>query len=506
MEFALRNGPWKTVFEGKFEGHALEIAINPDQRMLVAIYEKEADETKGVVLQAFSIFSTAGELETFVESLQQEAVVLSRHDGKRTMQFLAMPSSLSYAKASQEEIAKTVDSLLEEVNGSTGKIMDVARSFDLHLTPLKKCSSAVKQAFFSQPVVIPMLTREKKILEFEEVEERIRAGTDEAAVLLGITKAGKQVKEPLQMFKRCFVSEGKPEQRNHFIQIIIESYLLSNIPVVIFDKGNNFSGLSHPTQKIAELQSHGMQAEPIGFPTKDFKPGENIKINLNIFGASGLLQMFGCSDKESEKILAAALEKEKVLNVKQLVRNIDSLNSEKAENLFLKKRVERIVSLLEVLYPEMFDGATNVGEIVKTWFKKIGRASIVHIDGLDPRELTLLFDSLLNELIALFKQQGTSSKLRLLVAIPKIEPIFSIRDNLVLKDFIKILSEMQKFGIGFVLGAEIRSDFGKTLLRIAETKAGIIKENDVALDLPDSKNYRILMRPTLSTQKETMQK
>ena len=157
MKFDLRNGPWKTLFEGNFQGHEVEILTNPGQVMLVCIYEKEGKETTGVVLQAFSIFSVVGEAETFVESLQREAIILSRHDGKQTIQFLALGSRPAYAKGKDKEVVKAVDNLLKEIANLGGRLKGLAKNFDLHLTPLEKCSNAVKQAFFSQPTIVPML-------------------------------------------------------------------------------------------------------------------------------------------------------------------------------------------------------------------------------------------------------------------------------------------------------------------------------------------------------------
>ena len=131
MKFELRNGPWKTVFEGKFQKHEMEILINPEQIMLVAIYEKEGEETVGVILQSFAIFSAVGGAETFIESLQKEAIILSRHDGKHTVQFLAIASKQVYVKANAEKVLKTVDELLTDVSGKGNKIESVAKSFDL---------------------------------------------------------------------------------------------------------------------------------------------------------------------------------------------------------------------------------------------------------------------------------------------------------------------------------------------------------------------------------------
>jgi len=502
MKYTLRNGPWRTLFEGVFQTHEMEILINPDEIMVVAAYDKEGSERVGVVLQAFSIYSVVGEAETFVESLQREAIIISRHDGKRTIQFFALTSQPVYAKTKDEEIAKAVDGLLDNLAKSGKKIEGVAKSFDLKLTKLEECSNAVKQAFFSQPAIIPMLAREKETIRMEKEEASVESGVEGAAIILGTTKGGKAVKEPVMLFQRALVTDGNLEQRVHFIQIIVESYLLANIPAVIFDEGNNFNGLSHPTKKLSELKAHGVSIEPIGFPVKHFEPGKNLKVNLNVVSPANLLQMFGLNDKEAEKILAKAFEKGKVKSPVELIRKIDSLGSDETENQFLKRRLERAIALIDKLYPELFDGETELDELAKGWFKKIGKASIVHVDKMDPRALTLLLDSISNEFINRFKKEGETGKPKMLFVVPQVEKLFSIRDNLALKDFIKMLAEMKKFGISFVVGTEKRTDLVEEMKQLMETKIGVIKKDDVAVDLPNSKSYRILVRPTLSITKE----
>ena len=473
--------------------------MNPEQVMLVAIYEKEGKETVGVILQSFAVFSAVGEAETFIESLQKEAIILSRHDGKHTVQFLAIASKHVYVKAEEQKVLKAVDELLENVSGSGNKIESVAKSFDLQLTPLGKCSSAIKQSFFSQPFIVPMFAKEAKRIEIEQEEAQVDLGTGGAAVILGTSKAGKQIKEPVQMFQRTIVSDGTMKQREEFIRIIAESFLLANTPVLIFDEHNSFSGLAHPAKNFSELQTHGIQIDPMGFPTKEFKLAKSIKINVNDINSAGLMQLFGWSDEESEKVIVEGLKKGKVKGFEQLSDNIESLET---ENPFLKKRIERVLNLIDVLYPQMFDGDNNIEEIVQRKFKHIGRASIVSMEKIDPRALTLLLESLSTEIINFFSKKGEAKTTRLLVVIPKIENIFMIKENLALKGFIKMLTEMKRFGISFIIGTEKRNDLSKELLQLCETKASIIKENDAAIDFPDSKNYRILVRPTLSRVKE----
>ncbi len=498
MKFELRNGPWKTVFEGNFQGHGMEILINPEQVILVAIYEKEGQEITGIVLQSFAVFSAVGEAETFIESMQKEAIILSRHDGKHTVQFLAIASNQVYVKSEEQKVLKSVDKLLEEVSGSGNKIESVAKSFELQLTPLKKCSSAIKQSFFSQPFIIPMLAKEAKRIEIEQEEAELELGVSGAAVILGMTKAGKQVKEPLQMFQRTLVSDGTLQQREEFIRIVSESFLLANTPVLIFDEGNSFEGLAHPSKNASELQSHGIKIDPMGFPTKEFIITKSIKINVNATSPEGFMQLFGWKDEEAEKIILNALKKSQVKGLEQLSDNVESLE---IENPFLKKRIERVLNLIAIIYPQLFNGKNNIEEIVRRPFKKIGRASIVKMGEIDPRALTLLLESLSTEIINFFSKKGEAKNARLLVVIPRIERIFTIKENLELKEFIRMLTEMKRFGISFIMGTERRSDLSKELMQICETKTSIIKENDAAIDFPDSKNYRILVRPSLSREK-----
>lgn len=503
MHFGLRQGPWRTVFEGTFEGHEMEIGVNPEQAMLVMLFEKDRSSISGVIMQSYYLFSAVGEAETFLESLQNEAVILSRHDGKQTLQFLAVPSRPVFSKPIEEEVAKNAEILLKQAAEAGTKTASIAKSFDLQLTPLAKCSSSVKQAFFSQPIVIPMLAKEGQAIEIEKEEAIVETGSTEgAAVVLGMTKAGRHVKEPLQIFNRVLVTDGTLPQRVHAIQIIVESYLLANTSVVIFDGEKNFDGLAHPTSKKSELQGSGIGIEPIGFPTKEFIPGENVKINLNLMNPAGLLQFFGCEDKEMQKIFEAGLRKGSVESTQQLIENIESLDESAAENQFLKKRCERAAKLMDITYPELLDGGSNVEEIAKSWYSKIGRASIVNTGGLDARELTLLFYSLSKELAELCRQQPNTGKPKLMVCIPQVEKVFSVIDNIVLSDFIKVLAEMKRFGIGFVLGSEKVADLPKEVKTIIETRFGIIKENDVAIDMPNAKNYRLFLRPTLSQTKE----
>ena len=499
MKFELRNGPWKTVFEGRFQSHEIEILTNPEQIFIVSIFEKTGEEIEGVVMQAFYVYSAVGESETFVESLKQEAITLSRHDGKRTVQFLAVGGNQSYAKAVEEDVLKLADQLIGEVKESTSKMEDVAKSFDLQLTRLEKCSSAVKQAFFSQPMIIPMLAREKRVIELEKEEAIIEEGIGGNAAILGMTKDGKHVKEPLQMFQRTLVADGTKEQRINFVRIIVESYLLANIPVIIIDDGLDFLGLGIPTKNVSELQSHGVDIEPIGFPIKEFEPGTNLNVNLNVLSAEGILELFGCNEKESEKILSKALEKKDINSIQELIERIEALDEN--SNLFLKKRVERIVKLADSLYPKMFAGKNNIDEIAKSWYKKIGRASIVKVNSLDPRALIFVLNSISNELVDFFGRQPETGKPRMLLAIPNIADAFALKKNSLQQDFVKALAEMKGHGIGFVAGSERRSDLDKELLQIMETKAGIVGENDIALDLPNSKNYRIIPRPSISRSK-----
>jgi len=497
MRFGLRQGPWATIFSGLFQGHETEMLLNPQNFLLVAVFEKEGELVSGILLQVFAVFNAAGEMGAFVETMDRETIVLSRHNGKQTINFLAFASKPAYSRPNDEEAARTVDELIGQAQQGVSVVIDVARAYDLHLTELDKCSSEVKAAFFAQPLIVPLVSSEKKQAVETGLQEQPAPGL--GPVMLGVSREGKQVVEPLLLFKKTIVSGGTPEERRRFMHIIVESGLLSSVPAVIFDSGNSFTGLNAPNGNAEGLRNYGSQLEPIGFPMAVFSPPKQAKVNLNWIDPNGMMQLLGCNDSEINSCVANAIKEGKPQNTQQLLETLDSLGKTSDAGQFSHARAARIVRLGEEMYPELLGGENNAADLSKKWLGCLGRANIISLAGMDTGASLLLAESVCSELLHFFREQGETSGIRAMVVVPEAEKFLPLAPNTSQQHLLNVFAVMQKYGMAFLAGTEREIGLHQKISGIAVAKAGIIKENDASIQLEGKKSYRVLLRPGLST-------
>ncbi len=497
MIFKLRQGPWTTVFEGKFLGHEVELLQNEEGLLLTVIYEKEGEETRGMLLQAFTLFHAIGEVQGFVEGLGNEALTFSRHDGKSTIHFLIAGSKPEYSRVVEESVTDTVDRLIEQARQRGKRLSNISKTYELQLTPLQECSRNVKQIFFSQPFIIPLLQKVEQGKEQEPAAELVSEPRQGEAIILGITKDEKQVKEPLLFFKNTLV-EGKPEQeRLHFLCLLIESALISNIVVIIFDEGHYFDGLRRPNRNVPLLQRYKVAIEPIGFPVKNFKAADDIKVDLSSVSIEGLMQTFGCPAATCQ-LVHEGIENKGIQSMEKLIETVNTAKGQERTFLFERNRVKRIIKLIEVLYPGLFGAGNDMQQIARGWFKAIGRASVIQVDGLDGRARAVLVNSFLNELAAFFKQRHGKGELEAIVVLPNAAKIFPRKQTILSKDSVNALKLLQQTGVGFAMTADRILDLDAELAEMADATVSIVKANDAAIQLKGRKSYRVLLRPGLS--------
>ena len=78
---------------------------------------------------------------------------------------------------------------------------------------------------------------------------------------------------------------------------------------------------------------------------------------------------------------------------------------------------------------------------------------------------------------------------------PKNEKIGSVLS----KEVANILTKFENFELGYVLSSEVELDFPKELVNNYQSEISIVKGNDCAVQVKGRKNYRVLLRPTLSS-------
>ncbi len=514
MDFKLSEGPWKQLFSGVFEEYGLEIYSNPESLVLVAILEKEGDAVKGAVIEVFKVFHAEGELHGFVETLPREVLTISKHSERETVQFFILGSKPGYAEYSQDQFSDEVDEMIKRIKASTKLLGDVSKAYDLKLQELHTCSEPLKQAFFSQPLMVPLLTSalnqpgaggtkirpSKTVGQVENIiVTALSDKTEFGELLLGITKEGRQVKEPLSLFSSTIVENGSRGERAHALHILAEAALLSNLPTVIIDWDNSFNGLGTKTSKTEELEKYKVGIVPIGFPAKEFKVLAEIKVDLTVVNGEGLMQAFGVGESVAGKEIEKTIELQMAKSLEETAVRIKDKPTKGEFNEFQRNRAKRLLKLMDLRYPGLFNGPNDIREISKGWIRGLGRAGIILMGNQDERASLMVVNSLIKGLLNYYRKQGSSKQLRGLLIIPQAKRIMprTAEDKFV-KEIVAGLVEMQRFGVGFALGVEKDIDLSPEIVKASATRIGIVKGNDVGIQMRGRKNYRVLLRPGLS--------
>ncbi len=495
--FRFSQGPWTKLFEGTVEGQSIEIHSNNESMILVIVYEKEKDNIVGMVLELFKAFSCSGEIEAFTESLPKDAIVFLKHNENRTFKFFVLGSSPMYCEYDEEKAISEFDDLLKNTNNTAKMIMDVSKAYDLSLTPIHEALEDEKQAFFAEPIAMQMLSHATMVPQKKGAAEITGIPGE---LLLGITKDGSIAKEPLELFNKTIITGPNEQYRMHLAHIVIEGALLSSLAVVVIDWKNSFRGLSEPTKDLQGLRKFKVDFEPIGFPVAHFTVPENIKIELGAVDMRGLLELFGAGNNSATKIIVQKNSQKKHKNSNDLIETIRKTASTEETSPYQLNKAVRILSLFELHYPNLFNGPNNFYEIAKSWMKGLGRAGIIHMENNDEKTNIMVVHSIIRGLLAHFKEQGATNRLRAMIVIPETKKILpAIETNSISRTIASELIELAAYGVGFTVSAEKATELSKEISEKAESEIGIIEKNDVGIKIKNRKNYRALLRPGLSS-------
>lgn len=502
--FRMSEGPWEQLFEGVFQEMPVGIFMNPESIILTLILEKEGGKTKSAVVELYKAFHSTGETETFTETLPREVLLITKHDEKETLRFFLLGGKPSYVEWKEEEFMKEIDLQLKRLKTSAKMIKDVSKAYDLTLKEIKECSDKIKEAFFSQPLLIPITATNSHFTGGEYAStsaaatgERFDKSLMKGEIIFGITKDGKQVIEPLALFTKTMISDGKPSDRLHAMHVIAESCLLSGITPIIFEWGDWFSGLHEATGEPGKLTEYRVNAEPIGFPIKTFSLGKELKIDLALANPKSFAETFGLGDNKSTGIITRNLSEKKAHSLKELSAMVS--NEKAGDNLsaYEISRAARILLLIDSMYEGLFDSQINLDEIIKgTGSAAVGRASILDLGKGDEKTTKLAIH---NVLAGIIKSSPEKSALKRMVLLPNSETIIPISDrSLVSGDIVNALAQLNNRGSGFCLSIGNIIDAKKEIRENVQSQINIISGNDMGIQLEGRKSYRALIRPGLS--------
>lgn len=492
--FKISNGPWQKLFDGDFQKNEVLVYSNDNSVLFVMIPEKQGQKTVGAVVELYKVFFAKGELESYVESLPREIILLAKHSEKETLKFLLLGSNPTYIEWNEEQFIEETDRLLKKIETSSKILSDVAHAYDIQLQEIHSTTSPVRKAFFSMPLMVPIISSNYRAEEM--LAQEVPVSFHEFNV--GITKQKQKIVEPITVFSKTIVVGGQKHERNHAVQLVAEGFLLSGAPVIIFDFESQFLGLKQPAQNIEELKSYLIEAEPIGFPVRSFLPLSELKIDLNLIDPFGFAECMGFGKSKAVEVIATTLMENKIKDLNGLVEKIKSLPQDKFSE-YETARAVRILSLLEKINPGLFDGTNPVEELTTRKVKALGRGSILDLNSVDERIRMLLVHNILFSILEYFKGKEKGKGIMFLIVIPEAKNVFSEKISpAISKDIAGLIAQLESFGIGYIFSGESEMDFPQETMQGAEAQISIIQERDCAVSLKGRKSYRVILRPTLS--------
>jgi hypothetical protein len=495
--FKIADGPWEKLFSGVFHEHDVEIYINPKKIVMALIYEKKLDRVEGAIIELYKVFYAEGETDSFTETLPREVLVILKHEENKNLKFLMLGSKPAYVRWVEDEFIKEVDSMVKRLDTSSEMIKDISKAYELTLKEIADCTEEIKMAFFTQPMLIPILTTSSHVEAI--TTQHSFSGMAKSDVILGLTKDKKKIVEPLSLFFSTIVTDGEEKDRERIMQVLAESSMLANVPAIIFDFSGRFEGLGEASKDILELKKYEVEIDPIGFPIISLKPKENVKVDLNIVDYEAIAGILGIGDKEFARICNLAIGSGQVNSIDEFIQKITNIKSTEEFTEFEIHKAARMMKLIDVMYPGFFGGSINVEEMARPGTSNIARASIVDMRSLDAKTNTLIFYSVLKSVFKYFSLKGESKVMRTMIIMPKATIIDdSERKKAIAEEIKNIFSKMNDKGVAFVLGSQQQIEIDPAIKSIAEAKLNVVSGNDVGVQLKNAKAYRVLVRPTLS--------
>ncbi|MCR4369407.1 MAG: hypothetical protein NUV67_05885, partial [archaeon] len=297
---------------------------------------------------------------------------------------------------------------------------------------------------------------------------------------------------------RLLVVDGEQKDRLHILHIVAESSLLSNVPVVFFDPKKFFSGIGEANRNNEEIKKYDVGSDPLGFPAKTLKAGDQVHIDLNSLNPEALAEILGAGDKDFPRIMKMAQMKGGVDSLDSLAEKISAMGQTDEFSEFSVYKAARMLKLANVVYPKLFAGENNIGQIVRKGSANIATASVIDLSGIGQKASELLIHSIVKGILQSL-EQGASGKLNAMIIIPDAELIRQADGTKKIStEIYSLLSQCQKHGVLSALSAEKSIDVEQVFRDEASVAINIVSTNDVGVQLKNRKAYRVLVRPALS--------
>ncbi|MDO8625459.1 MAG: hypothetical protein Q7R47_05230 [Candidatus Diapherotrites archaeon] len=499
--FKLPNGPWETVFSTKQPEVEISLQTNMESDVAVQIVEKKGENPTGVVLELFKVFVTSTHPQTLVEKLPFLALEFGVHSDRTTTHWFVLCESGSvYCEAGDVSVAAAFADLAKKVSGYEEQLLAAGRQLDVQLIPFSQSDESERSAFWSSLLVQPLLLERTK--SYTKAPE---PGINPSSVLrygevkLGRGKDQTLFREPLSLFKKTIVLGGTLADREGALRVLIESALLSGVPVVVFDASNKFAGLREQNQNAKQVTDSGFDQSPVGFPTEEFEVPSGVWTNFSDLDIDATLELFRVGLTPSAKVIKMVFELAVAVNWTQLIDTIKIQSPAGDVTRFHLNKAMRIAAVMDSLSQGFFGGPNRLEAMTKTLDGGFGYAGIVKMENLDPRLRLLLVHSLSREFKRFFSHPNKAKPVSVLLVFPDATQLFPSTGHGRIQQVIEDdLLEAANYGVGMVLAAEKAIDLHDHLPKQMTAEIGIVAGHDVGVRIEKRKPYRCELRPPLS--------
>lgn len=503
--FKIAQGPWTLLLKGNIRDDLLEVYTNPEKMVYIQTITEQNGKLTKAACEFYKIYEATGDVNGFIQTLPRDILLWMKHSVDETHTFLILGSAPVSVTWEENVVLEQTDILLKKIEVGSSLLKEVARAYDVQLTPLSQSPENVRNAFFASSMLVPMLATSSHAGQETQgksntiMTQQAHTGALPGEFVLGTTQNGLLVKEPVLFFKKTLISGGRVEHRKHLLQIIAEGALFSNIPVVIMDVDNEFSIMRAPNPNPQHLREQKIEGDPIGFPLKEFLPFENLKIELSTVPPEAFVEILGLMHHELGMQFARFLREHSVTSIDEAKRILRQLPPSDNFTPFQVQSVIRLLTLLEQAFPNLFDGTNAIDEISKSWFQSIGRAGVVKLHNIPARLRNIMILTLMKGIYSTYARKGVSDRVKTLIVIPESTFLYANKNETALqKEFERLLSESNTQDVGFLLSAAHEIDLPPTIQNLCEAKLQVIGGRQVGVALAGRKNYRVTMRDTYS--------
>lgn len=484
MDFRIDEGPWETIFSGKFMKHETEIVVNPEKFFLIIIYETDPIDKKklGAVFQGYKAMVAKGNVDSFITTVPKPAIGITKSNGEQTKKMIFVSFNPLYVDFKQEDFIRKVDNAIKKSYNEINEIIELAKSSGIKIQDTSVSREADYAPILSDPMVARLLMSGLRQSSLEMVTiPTFKKNEEEKEVQLGLSKKREIIKEDVKTFYRTIILGDKKVSVNYSSYILNENFLLENISTIVFDEDDYFSTIGNASKNEIELKENLVEYDPTGFSMKKFDAKKDIKVSFKNCNVELLFNLFNVGDNDLTNLIKENKFSENT--PKEIIEKISKL--EKLSD-FQKLKLERLLNIFDKEFEDFFGDQFNVDEITKKWSKKLGKTSIININNLNTAEKIIFVDYLINSL-----KDKNEKEDNIVIILPNINEILNTEKE----RFLNQISFLENKGFGFVIGAKKISTEVKELI---STQINIINNKDVAVTTKSNRTFRVNLRPNLS--------